>query len=97
MADWVALDYRGHLRPGETVLILGAGGTAGQLAVQPARLLPEAMTGRLPLPFNGPSSASQGGPGCHERREEVIDGFFDLADTITTVRSPHPPGRDAPA
>jgi len=39
MADWVALDYRGHLRPGETVLILGAGGTAGQLAVQAARLL----------------------------------------------------------
>ncbi len=24
---------------------------------------------------------------CHERREEVIDAFFDLADTITTVRS----------
>jgi NADPH:quinone reductase-like Zn-dependent oxidoreductase len=39
MADWVALDYRGHLRPGETVLILRAGGTAGQLAVQAARLL----------------------------------------------------------
>ena len=39
MAGWVALDYRGHLRPGETVLILGAGGTAGQLAVQAARLL----------------------------------------------------------
>ena len=26
MAGWVAPDYRGHLRPGETVLILGAGG-----------------------------------------------------------------------
>ena len=39
MAGWVAPDYRGHLRPGETVLILGAGGTAGQLAVQAARLL----------------------------------------------------------
>jgi hypothetical protein len=24
---------------------------------------------------------------CHERREEVIDAFFDLADTIATVRS----------
>ena len=39
MADWVALDYHGHLGPGEAVLILGAGGTAGQLAVQAARLL----------------------------------------------------------
>jgi len=24
---------------------------------------------------------------CHERREEVIDAFFDLADTSSTVRS----------
>jgi len=38
-AGWTALDYRGHLQPGETVLILGAGGSAGQLAVQSARLL----------------------------------------------------------
>ena len=38
-AGWVALDYRGHLQPGETVLVLGAGGSAGQLAVQSARLL----------------------------------------------------------
>jgi NADPH2:quinone reductase len=36
MADWAPLDYRGHLRPGETVLILGTGGTAGQLVVQAA-------------------------------------------------------------
>ena len=26
LAGWVALDYRGHLQPGETVLVLGAGG-----------------------------------------------------------------------
>jgi hypothetical protein len=24
---------------------------------------------------------------CHERREEVIDAFFDLADAIITLRS----------
>ena len=24
---------------------------------------------------------------CYERREDVIDAFFDLADTIITVRS----------
>ena len=39
VAGWVALDYHGHLQPGETVLVLGAGGTAGQLAVQSARIL----------------------------------------------------------
>jgi hypothetical protein len=37
--------HHGHRRPGETVLILGAGGYGG--------------TGRLPLPFNGPSTASK--------------------------------------
>ena len=39
LVGWVALDYRGHLQPGETVLVLGAGGAAGQFALQSARLL----------------------------------------------------------
>ena len=39
LVGWVALDYRGHLQPGETVLVLGAGGSAGLLAVQSARVL----------------------------------------------------------
>ena len=39
IVGWVALDYRGHLQTGETVLVLGAGGAAGQLAVQSARIL----------------------------------------------------------
>ena len=39
LVGWVGLDYRAHLQPGETVLVLGAGGSAGQLAMQSARLL----------------------------------------------------------
>jgi NADPH2:quinone reductase len=39
MAGWLALDYRAHLQPGETVLVLGAGGSAGRLAMQSARVL----------------------------------------------------------
>jgi NADPH2:quinone reductase len=39
LVGWLALDYRGHLHPGETVLVLGAGGSAGQLAMQSARVL----------------------------------------------------------
>src|SRR5580700_4543651 len=39
LAGWLALDYRAHLQPGETVLVLGAGGSAGLLAVQSARVL----------------------------------------------------------
>jgi NADPH:quinone reductase-like Zn-dependent oxidoreductase len=39
LVGWVSLDYRAHLQAGETVLILGAGGSAGQLALQSARIL----------------------------------------------------------
>ena len=39
MSAWIALKERGHLGAGETVLILGATGVAGQLAIQVARYL----------------------------------------------------------
>jgi NADPH2:quinone reductase len=37
MSSWVALQYRAQFREGESVLILGATGAAGQLAVQIAK------------------------------------------------------------
>lgn len=39
MAAWLSLDWRGGLKPGETVLILGASGSVGQIAVQAAKLM----------------------------------------------------------
>jgi NADPH:quinone reductase-like Zn-dependent oxidoreductase len=39
IAAWLALSWRGRLQPGERVLVLGASGTVGQVAVQAARLL----------------------------------------------------------
>lgn len=39
IAAWMALTWRGHLQPGEHVLVLGASGAVGQVAVQAARLL----------------------------------------------------------
>jgi len=39
MSALVSLKWRAELQPGETVLILGATGVAGQLAIQTARLL----------------------------------------------------------
>jgi NADPH:quinone reductase-like Zn-dependent oxidoreductase len=39
IAGWMALTWRAGLRPGEQVLVLGAGGVVGQVAVQAARLL----------------------------------------------------------
>ncbi|OWJ69081.1 quinone oxidoreductase family protein [Inquilinus limosus] len=44
MSSWAALTERARMKPGETVLINGATGTAGRLAVQIARLL---GTGRI--------------------------------------------------
>ncbi|MFI6760140.1 zinc-binding alcohol dehydrogenase family protein [Micromonospora sp. NPDC050417] len=38
VAAWQALTWRGELRPGEQVLVLGAGGIVGQAALQIARL-----------------------------------------------------------
>jgi NADPH2:quinone reductase len=39
LAAWLPLAWRARLQPGETVLVLGATGMVGQLAVQSARLL----------------------------------------------------------
>ncbi|QBD76282.1 zinc-binding alcohol dehydrogenase family protein [Ktedonosporobacter rubrisoli] len=39
LASWLALVFRARLRPGETVLILGATGVSGRLAIQVARQL----------------------------------------------------------
>lgn len=39
IAAWMALTWRGHLQQGEVVLVLGASGAVGQVAVQAARLL----------------------------------------------------------
>jgi NADPH2:quinone reductase len=39
LAGWLALEHRAKLKEGETVLVLGAGGVVGQVAVQAARIL----------------------------------------------------------
>jgi NADPH:quinone reductase-like Zn-dependent oxidoreductase len=39
IAAWMALSWRGRLKPGEHVLVLGASGTVGQVGIQAARLL----------------------------------------------------------
>jgi NADPH:quinone reductase-like Zn-dependent oxidoreductase len=69
VAGWVALDYRGHLQTGETVLILGADGSAGHLAVQSARIL---GAGRVVGAARGRALQQAAGRGA--------DAVVDLAD-----------------
>lgn len=38
LAGWMPVGHRGGMRPGETVLVLGASGAVGQVALQAARL-----------------------------------------------------------
>jgi len=69
IVGWVALEYRAHLQPGETVLVLGAGGAAGQLAVQSARLL---GAGRV--------VGAARGPALGQAADRGADAVVDLAD-----------------
>lgn len=39
IAAWMSLTWRARLQPGESVLVLGAGGVVGQVALQAARIL----------------------------------------------------------
>jgi hypothetical protein len=67
---------------------LAGRGTTGQIAhkgekapIQAGQRWPVARTNAWHNAFNRLQR-------CYERREDVIDAFFDLADTIITMRSP---------
>jgi NADPH2:quinone reductase len=68
IAAWMALSWRGGLRPGEHVLVLGASGTVGQVGVQAARLL---GAGRV-------VAACRDGPGRARALELGADAVADL-------------------
>ena len=56
VAAWMALTWRGAMQPGETVIVLGAGGVVGQVAVQAARLN---HAGRVVAACRFPASAAR--------------------------------------
>ncbi len=63
IAAWMALTWRGKLQPGEQVLVLGASGAVGQVAVQAARLL----GARRVIAASRDQAGS--GPRAHPRRQ----------------------------
>jgi len=69
LVGWVSLDYRAHLQTGETVLVLGAGGSAGQLAMQSARIL---GAGRV--------VGAARGQALQQAADRGADAVVDLAD-----------------
>jgi NADPH:quinone reductase-like Zn-dependent oxidoreductase len=69
LVGWVALDYRAHLQTGETVLILGAGGSAGQLAMQSARILGAGLV-----------VGAARGKALEQAADSGADAVVDLAD-----------------
>jgi len=69
LAAWLGLDWRGGLREGDVVLVLGASGVVGQIAVQAARLL---GAGRVVAAARSPD-------GLDRARELGADAVVDVA------------------
>lgn len=70
LAAWLALDWRGKLEEGETVLVLGASGAVGQIAVQAARHL---GAGRV-------IAAARSADGLRRARELGADATVELQE-----------------
>jgi NADPH2:quinone reductase len=88
-AAWLALTWRGELQPGEDVLVLGASGVVGQIAVQAARLLgagkvvaaarDEASLERARHELGADAVVQLGGEGdLTEHLREAVGGGYDV-------------------
>jgi NADPH:quinone reductase-like Zn-dependent oxidoreductase len=88
LAAWLGLEWRGRLAAGESVLVLGASGVVGQIAVQAAKLL---GAGRVVAAARNPESLERsrglgadatvslaGEDHAAALREAAGDGGFDV-------------------
>jgi len=73
MSAWLSLKDRAEVKPGETVLILGATGVAGHLAIQAARLL-------------GAKRIVAAGRNVDALAHENVDGVIALGEPEEAVR-----------
>lgn len=81
LAGWLALSHSGALQKGESVLVLGASGTVGRIAVQAARLLGAA---RVTAAARRPDALSDLGADavCGLSEDELKEACPDGADVI---------------
>ena len=87
LAAWLALAWKARLEPGETVLVLGATGALGSVAVQAARLL---GAGRV-------VAAALGGPGFERLERLGADAVVALdgpGDPVAALRDATEGGAD---
>ncbi len=78
LAAWLPLEWRAKLRPGETVLVLGATGPVGQIAIQAARILGAGRVIAAARSAEGLERAKE--LGAHET--VAIGAAEDLADAF---------------
>jgi NADPH2:quinone reductase len=86
---WLALEWRGRVEAGETVLVLGASGTVGEIAVQAAKLLGAGRVVAVGRSADGLERAARRGADATVRIggvedlgqavAEACEGGFDLA------------------
>ena len=99
LAGWLALDYRARLQPGETVLVLGARGTAGQLTMQSARVLGAGLVVGAARGTNLPHAGGLGADAVVDLAEEqgieaglaaaAPDGYDVIIDFLWGGVAPH--------
>ncbi len=87
LAGWLAVEWRARLEPGETVLVLGASGVVGQVALQAARI---AGAGRIVAAARSEAGLARArelgaheavqldGDGLAERLSEACGGRLDV-------------------
>ncbi len=83
LAAWLALDWRGDVREGETVLVLGASGAVGLIAVQAAKLLGAGRVVAAARSEKGLQRASELGADATVKLDEHDDlaaAFVDACD-----------------
>jgi NADPH:quinone reductase-like Zn-dependent oxidoreductase len=75
MAGWISLAWRADLQAGETVLVLGASGVVGRIAIQAAKLLGAGTV--IAAARNGDELKRAAELGADETVEITDDGFGD--------------------